>query len=257
MQKIAVLILSTQENSYAGFIDAIKFGWAADFRALNIPCYFYEGGHENQSIDGDLIKVNERDEIKFSAKKFKAAVKLLLSAHPDTSIVYRTNLSSYIDVEPFLKFIEAYSLDEYSYAGVPWKTSYIKEIWCGNRWWQKFFTLFPIGKKVVFASGAGFFLGRKHLDRIADDRDNFSMRMVDDVMVAVKINRSPDLKCTPHRIVYQSDGSHILDSMVYDELVRNNFLFHYRFKTNNRELDAELIRRFSDPSYRRCICVGI
>ncbi len=257
MQKIAVLILSTRVNSYSKFIHAIRGGWAAELRALNIPCFFYEGGHEAESIDGDQIKLTEKDEIKSSAKKLKAAIRLLLKEYPDTSIIYRTNLSSYIDVPPFLKFLDANGLDEYSYAGVPWTTTYIKEMWCGNRWWQKFFTLFPLGRKVVFASGAGFFLGRKNLDKIVDDHDNKSMRMVDDVMVAVRIDRTPDVNCVPARIVYQSDGSHRLNASLYDELVRKNLLFHYRFKTNNREKDAEMIRRFSDPSYRRSICVDM
>ena len=97
--KIIVLILSTKDSEYDDFRTAIESTWLQDFKNLGIKCFFYEGGSDKNKIEGDYIKLKCPDDLYSVSLKLIEALKVVFEKYPEIQLVYRTNLSSYIDVK--------------------------------------------------------------------------------------------------------------------------------------------------------------
>lgn len=251
--EIAILILSTQDIKYRGFCEAILRGWAKNIKSKNIKLYFYSGNYAESRIINDQISVTTQDDLKHTAEKFLAALKILLKHHPEIRLVYRTNLSSYIEIDNFLEFINNKKLNDRTYAGVIGETTYFREIFYDNRYLTKIFTMIPIGKRIKFASGSGFFIGRKRIDELLKAPAP-NLRLIDDVMVANTLNIEPDCNAIPLRFDIEEDGMHKVSKEEYSLLIKKRLLFHYRFKTSNRNNDAELMNSFNSAVNRNKIC---
>ena len=125
--KIIVLILSTKDSEYVDFRTAIESTWLQDFKKLGIKCFFYEGGSDINKIEGDYIKLKCPDNLHSVSLKLIESLKVVFENYPETQLVYRTNLSSYIDVKTFLKFTKLKKFSEDTYAGVIGKSYVLKE----------------------------------------------------------------------------------------------------------------------------------
>lgn len=246
--KIIVLILSTKDSEYVDFRTAIESTWLQDFKKLGIKCYFYEGGSDINKIEGDYIKLKCPDDLNSVSLKLIESLKLVFENYPETQLVYRTNLSSYIDVVTFLKFTELKKFSEYTYAGVIGKSYVLKESLYKYKFLYYLSRFIFFGKKIQFASGAGFFLGSKHCRTIISSKVN--LNLIDDVMVANSINISPLTNAIPERLSISSETRHQFHKKDFLNLIHEKYLFHYRFKTNNRKKDASLLKMFGDKNFR-------
>ena len=246
--KIIILILSTKDTEYEAFRTAIESTWLQDFKNLGIKCFFYEGGSDTNKIEGDVIKVNSLDNLYGVSHKLVEVLKVIYEKYPETQLLYRTNLSSYIDVPIFLKFIELHNFSEYTYAGIIGNTHFYKERFYQNRLLYFMLNFIPFGKKLQFASGAGFFLGAIHCRKIISSRVN--LNLVDDIMVAHTIKVKPLSASIPERLLVSMKKRNYFKKESFIKLVNERLLFHYRFKTNNRNEDAILLRMFGDKHYR-------
>jgi hypothetical protein len=246
--KIIVLILSTKDSDYDCFRTAIESTWLQDFKKLGIKCFFYEGDSDINKIEGDNIKLKCPDDLYSVSLKLIESLKIVFENFPKTQLVYRTNLSSFIDVKTFLKFIELKKFNEDTYAGVIGKSYVLKERLYKYNFLYFFLRFIFLGKKIQFASGAGFFLGSKHCRTIISSKVN--LNLIDDVMVAYTINVSPLITAIPERLSVSLETKQQFQKKAFLNLIHDKYLFHFRFKTNNRKEDARLLKMFGDENFR-------
>lgn len=251
--EVAVLVLSTRKEQYDTFRYAVYTAWLKRLIDFGVICYFYAGDHPEENIVEHEMQLTVPDRLSATAGKLVAAIDLLLRYHPDIKLVYRTNLSSYVDPLNFLKYIKCRELSSKSYCGVVGTTTLLREKLYGRWWLYNIVRLLRIGRPIQFASGSGFFIGVNHAKKLLHGPTNLSL--IDDVMVADALNLWP-LECdAPPRFDILDESRHKISKNDYLRLVREDLLFHYRFKTSDRALDARLLLEFSDPKFRMQTCV--
>lgn len=250
--EIAVLILSTNDDRYCDFISAIENSWLKKFQANGINCFFYSGNAAQKKILGNRLQLDCPDDLAHTSIKLRAALDVLNEHLPNLKLVYRTNLSSYIDYDNFISFIHARGINGDSYLGLTGETSYLSEFFYKNKILHNLFKPFKFFKKIQFASGSGFFLGANHFKKIISTSKYD--RFIDDVMLALIMNREIAKSDEPLRFDMQEDSGHKISKRDYLELVKKDLLFHYRFKTGNRHGDAKLISEFNDLDFRLTTC---
>lgn len=247
--KIAILILSTNAKSYQVFIDAIKESWYLDARNMGYKIFFYSGGHSEDIICGaDQICVTEDDSISNCYRKFVAAKDVLLSNFPEIELIYRTNLSSYIDIDNFSKYVKKASFTMSSYHGFKGKANKYLELYNQKSLAYRLIDLFKIGPRIYFFSGAGFFIGKDLFNSLSFiDEKKY---LIDDVEIGFQITEYTKHQLSCER-VYITDVFTKMKLDVFDTLVKNEMLFHYKFKTQDRDQDAFLLKNFSDYEFRK------
>ncbi|RTY91099.1 hypothetical protein EKM01_08655 [Flavobacterium sp. RSP46] len=245
---VCILILSTKAESYRCFITAIENSWYKDAIDRGFKVFFYSGGHlENCLYSHNEIRVAEDDSIENCYRKFVSAKNILLSEYPDIKLIYRTNLSSYIDIPVLIKYIQKCSFDKDSYHGYLGKANLLSQIFSQNKFLYSFFKYFFFGPKVLFFSGAGFFIGINLCNGLSlDDSKKY---LIDDVEIGRQILKFRRHDSEYERI-YITDSFSKITKNELDSLVADSLLFHYKFKTSNRYDDAEYISKFSDLKYR-------
>lgn len=266
---VLVLVLSTSHDSYDEFKLAQKQTWVKKFQDKGLHVYFYEGSKSENYIDNDTIGVTVPDELSHCSEKLSEALKLIIDKHPNIKLVYRSNLSSYIDLDLFLKKLgEIESYEDY-YAGplVTFNLLHAKyfNFYCKtnsivrkikNYNIRMAFTLintfiesllrhlclkFLSKFNYVFASGSGFFLGSNHFNKVIKFNNK---SYVDDVMVRLAVEKDID-ENIPRFDFTKSYTS--ISKLNYE----NRDFFHYRFKTDSRRLDSVLLRAIDDPETRK------
>jgi hypothetical protein len=252
--KIIVLILSTNNSLYDNFIKSIRGGWVNELNKHGIEYFFYSGGHSISQVIGDEIHLTAPDDLKHTSLKFIKCLELLLAYRSDVELIYRTNLSSFIDVKNFIKFISINNLNTGTYTGRIGKTNYLKEHAYASKFLLKFFSVIHFGNNIVFASGSGFFIGRDFFTELLNAKKR-NLWYVDDVMVALTLKVMPDANVSPLRFDIDDNSNHKVSIEKYTFLIAEKLLFHYRFKTSNRSKDAKMLGSFSNENYRKSICV--
>lgn len=245
---VCILILSTQAESYSCFITAIKNSWykAAIDKGFNV--YFYSGGHlENCVYSHNEIRVTEDDSLESCYLKFVSAKNVLLSKFPEIKLIYRTNLSSYIDIDNFSKYISDCSFNVNSYHGFLGRSNLLSHIFNKKKFLKLIVEYFRIGPKINFFSGAGFFIGIDLCNTLSFDHSE--KYLIDDVEIGRQI-----LNFKTHSVKYEriyiTDSYSKITKNELDILVNDYKLFHYKFKTSIRTNDAENIAKFSDIEFR-------
>jgi hypothetical protein len=250
--EIVVLILSTKDEKYLKFKNAIQETWMKQLSLNNIKCFFYEGGHEKNEISNDLIKLKIKDDLQSTSIKVIESFKLIIDKYPTTKVVYRTNLSSFIDVEVFLKFIKYKNIGINSYCGIIGKTNYLKEYFYGNKLLSFIFSFLNLSKKIYFSSGSGFFIGINNISKLLLNPQKIDL--IDDVMIGYNLNLNLLNQELPIRFDIKEDNTHKVSINEYIYLVNEKLLFHYRFKTKNRLNDSKLLYNFKDQKFREEFC---
>jgi hypothetical protein len=250
--EIAVLILSTNDERYCNFISALKNSWLKKFQENGIQCFFYSGNAGQKTILDDRILLDCPDDLAHTSLKLREALGVLHEYLPNLKLVYRTNLSSYIDFDNFIKFIHTKNLNENTYLGLKGEAGYLSEFFYKNKVLHNLFKPLKLFKKIHFASGSGFFLGVNHLKKITSTSKYD--RFIDDVMLGLIMNRKIAKSDEPLRFDLQEDNGHKISKSNYLRLVNKDLLFHYRFKTSNRHDDALFISQFNDPDFRLTTC---
>ncbi len=252
--KVLVLILSTQDLSYAKFIESIRTGWKIELEKRGIKVYFYEGGYQFNYIEGDTLKLTAQDDLLNTARKLKEAIKLLNNEGIDYDMLYRTNLSSFIEADNFERFINALEGNKIIYNGLVGETSKLQEFFnAKSRTLSFLFRKIDFTRKIKFASGSGFFLDKNSSLKIfhSDEYNQY----IDDIMVSLVLNTSPNQnQIVPKRFDILEDMNHKIDKKEYFRLIQDECLFHYRFKTKDRNNDAINIKNFCSYDYRLEYC---
>ncbi len=243
LNNIIILVLSTKEKSYQIFKNSIEKSWFKTAQNEGINCYFYEGGYDTQEISGNLIKLTAKDDLLSTSKKLVEVFELIRKEFPHVDIVYRTNLSSYIDVSALLKFIRKNKINSNSYMGIKGETYLLKEFfYLKNTYLHKLFSFIRLGHKIKFASGSGFFIGKTNIDKVIKRQEK--MYLIDDVMVGYNLDGKVNSNSIT-RFDIKGDNSHKILPEELNKLIEKG-LFHYRLKTRNRIYDSATLKSFSD-----------
>lgn len=245
---ICILILSTQAESYKVFIEAIQNSWFKDATDKGFRVFFYSGGHEDNYIyNNSEIRVTEDDSIHNCYRKFVSAKEVLIASFPEIEVIYRTNLSSYIDVATFSKYINKCSFEIYSYHGLQGEANLWSEIFYKNKLIHLAFKYLKLGPEIKFFSGAGFFIGIELCNSLSfDDSKNY---LIDDVEIGRQLQSFKNHDVNYERI-HITDSYFKLKKEKLSYLINNGLLFHYKFKTSDRSEDAANIARFSNVELR-------
>ena len=254
LNNVVILILSTKDPEYDKFKSAIENTFLIDCQKKGLKCFFYEGGSDFNELLGNTIYLNTQDNLYGTSRKFFEALKFIYEKYPKTELIYRTNLSSYIDINIFIKFLKFHKFNNSTYAGVIGKSYYLHQIFYKNKILFYILSKFKFGKKIYYASGSGFFLGSNHCLKILSSNVNYNL--IDDIMVAYTINFKPNPFSEPLRMSVDKMSFHYYDKLSYENLINQSMLFHYRFKTNNRDEDAYLLNQFGNENFRRTYLVA-
>jgi hypothetical protein len=247
--QFAILVLSTVDKNYQRFVEGVRKTWMACAQKRGIPTYFYYGNQSENRVMGECIGLNVGDQLTQCSRKLCSALEQILGMYPNLDFVYRTNLSSYLDIDTMLAYIEQYRVGRDTYSGRLGTCHMLNEFFFPANtlyWWL---SSYDLGRARRFASGSGFFLGRNNIEKVLERRRR--LFCVDDVMVACNLDKEPDRDAEPLRLDFeQEEGSLGLERDQYEAMVRDRKLFHYRFKTRNRDLDAERLHNFDDQKFR-------
>jgi hypothetical protein len=244
---IVVLVLSTQNREYDSFKNAIRNSWLQAFKAKGIPVFFYEGGYTTTELADDTIKLDVKDDLLSTALKMSAAFRFVLDKFPNTTHIYRANLSSYLDVDNFIQFIEKTDSSRLAYLGHPGQTTILKEkFYLKSKILTLLFTYLKIGTRIDFASGSGFFISKENIELFINAKIDNSF--IDDVFLGKVLGVKINVAHAPLRFDILEDGKHKIPRSKFNELLSTGNLFHYRFKTVNRDNDALLLEGFSNKA---------
>lgn len=243
MQRIYILVLSTRNEEYRDFEIAIRNSWAKDFTNKGIKVLFYKGGFTANEIVGDELRLAVEDDLGHTYKKFFAAINYLRDVIQDEDLIFRTNLSSYLDIDGFIKYISLAEGDLLydGYYGI------------ANKYSERFYGLpiihlllkyLNIGQSIPFLSGSGFFISGGYAKKLRiPDRKPF----IDDVEIGYQLGVA---KRSGYQRVLIDDKFQKLTIRRLNEMEKAG-LFHYKFKTSDRNLDAHLIESFANRILRR------
>lgn len=245
---VCILVLSTKVKSYSGFISAIENSWCKEAIKNRFKVFFYSGSHSEDCIYSyNEIRVVEDDSIENCYRKFVSAKNVLLSNYPEIKLIYRTNLSSYIDIDNFSKYINKCSFDVDSYHGLQSSANLWSEFFFGNRYLHLLFKYSFLGPQINFFSGAGFFIGAELCNNLSFDEHK--KYLIDDVEIGRQI-----LNFRGHDVKYEriliTDSYNKITKNELKSLINDSHLFHYKFKTSNRKNDMENISKFSNIEFR-------
>jgi len=253
--KFCVLILSTRDQSYDGFKEAIRKTWALDLKKNNIDYFFYEGDWGTNTLDGDLIKLDVKSEDEYSFKKFIQACTFLRNQNLNYDFIYRTNLSTYIDVSKFLKYIKIKEINQLSYGGLTSKAYLLPELTLKFKLLRKFAPKLRFGKRIVYKNGAGFFIGSLLINELINTYKPIeNCYLADDVFIGLLLEHKKIREANTLIRTIFADGSHKVLRKEYEIKLEKDLLFHYRFKTADREADIKMLESFHDSSTRLDVC---
>lgn len=122
MKKILILAMSCQNEFFVEQEKYVKETWAKDIidgKYPNISFMIYRGGYEKNSYSKQdyLLKLNVEDDINSTFKKTYFALSMIYKKFGDYDYVFRTNTSTFVNVELLNAFIEKIENDEILYSG--------------------------------------------------------------------------------------------------------------------------------------------
>ena len=217
--KILILVLCSRNYlSYASSNAQLKI-WKKHDSIFEIKHYIgkfdplaRETNYINRNLQEYLV-INSNDNYENIAEKTLLAFKKVLSLY-DFDFIFRTNTSSYINLEKFEKFILDNS-NQNDYSGVNLK---VKE---GD----------------LIASGAGILLSKDTIEKIVKNEHLFDSRLPDDVAIARQLRK---LDIYPQNLPRQD-----LKKVPKPNTVSDSSDFHYRCRLDpqyHRILEPMLIK---------------
>ena len=255
-----VLILVLCSRNYLSSISSKKQKKIWNKTSKTFQIYHFVGREYQTQREIDYISQNQykyleietNDNYDNIAQKTLLAFDKIFSSH-EFDYVFRTNTSSFIDLRKFETYILK-NTDSLNYAGSVLKAE----------------------EGDLIASGAGFFLSRKNIQTILDNRQYFDTSLPDDVAIArllKKFNIKPtnlirkDLKSIPNpKEVYGSEHFHyrcrldpqyhrILEPLLMNYLNKaskqndyKSFIYFYYLKTifyiSNRKIIFQFIQKY-------------
>jgi hypothetical protein len=225
-KKLIVSIPSIKSEDYINLENACKQTWL-NYNNQDVKHLFYYGSNEDKFKENELyVKCNNQTSktesnkfvgqhpiiIEKTIKMFEFALK-----NYNFEFMFRTNLSSYLDLNLLLKYIDK----------IESRNCYMGYI--------------GYHEQIVFASGAGILLSRDMVDLLVNKQNMIDQNLIDDVAFAklfydLKINPKPLPRFTFPMCTNQ-------DNQFFSQIKQSKH-FHFRVKTNDstRKNDCERLR---------------
>ena len=239
--KILFLVLDTFAPEYQVLKQAQLNTWCKDAISVGHRVVFYRGNVNSENLFKDqTLTVKSNDSISNSTHKLVLAIEHCLENMKDYDYIYRTNLSSYIDVKMMEAYLAAHAtnLDALVYAGVI-GLHYSKPVSLLRM------LIFQVPylrgrsikfKSTRFASGSGFFLAWRTCDLIIKNRNIINYKLIDDVAIAKLLFSFGILPSSLPRIDTLDDYNKKQDSLIH--FPHDSQVFHYRIKGASRIKDS-------------------
>lgn len=213
--KLIILVISSKKGFYPKLEEAIRDTWASkNYPNVNIFFQHCINNHHITNLDPNQ-NLNCRCDPGLSSIGYKMVESLeYLVNNINFDYIFRTNLSSYVDVEKLYNFILNNHMD---YGGFTGDHDNIK-----------------------FASGAGYILSKSCVDLILTHKHKWDHSIIDDVALASLLKQ---LNISPTHIPRQTLTR--APSLTSDDLIDLN-QFHYRCKRPDRNEDIFLFNKIHE-----------
>ena len=238
--KILFLVLDTFASEYQVLKQAQLNTWVKDANLMGHRAIFYRGNLNSETLLKDhTLTVKAGDSLSNSACKLTFAIEYCLEEFKGYDFVYRTNLSSYIDVKMMEEHLAAPStnLDTLAYAGVV--GYYSKPISLRHKLLSRILRPLHLSVKfrlIRFASGSGIFLAWKTCELIIKNKKHINFKLIDDVAIGKLLSLCGIYPSSLPRIDILDDfNENQGDSISFP---RDTDIFHFRIKGASRIKDA-------------------
>lgn len=131
MKKILILSMSCQHEFFLEQENVVRETWAKPIiegKYENIKFLLYRGGYEKNSYSKNecCLKLNVEDDIQHTFKKTYFALSMAFKNFGEFDYVFRTNTSTYVNVELLNAYIQQLEDDESLYSGDIYSLSELK-----------------------------------------------------------------------------------------------------------------------------------
>lgn len=210
--RILISVLTYLDNGiYSKFYEVQNETWDS-IDIEGVETFYYIGGGEKKEISGKLV-INDLPET-IPNEGYKFINFLTQTINEEYDYIFHTNSSSYVDKKLLYEWLTDKPREKF-YSGV--KGNYL-----GNS----------------FASGCGFTLSKDVVKMLLENQNDWEHGYADDATLGILLGK---LGLT----IYEAPRFDVID---YSGDIPNNF-FHYRCKTNNRELDVNNLIRIHNTKY--------
>ncbi len=205
-KNVIILVLSHYKEPYVMLENCIKQTWVKH-NPDNVNVIFYHGGVEEEVTD-DKIITNYSEGLHNIGYKTIRAFEILLQNN-NFDYIFRTNSSSYINIERLVEYLDDKPLDNF-YHGM-------------------------IGHHgdINFASGCGYFISKDVVEKVVENKDNWPHQIIDDVAIAFLLRSIGIYPTLAPRLDIDSiidDDYYVMGKKLEKSLIDKNF--HFRCKTN-------------------------
>ena len=203
-KKILIVVLSFDKEPYVTLENTIRNTWAFE-KPKGVEVIYYYGNSKEDKLIGDKLFLNAPEGLRNVGYK---TLKMYQYVYENFNFdyVYRTNSSSYIDINKLQSFVRDKPMEKF-YCGV-------------------------IGrgvKGINFASGSGYFISKDLIEVVLKNKSKWQHGYIDDVALGLLLN---NYKIYP--------GSRF-DVNNIENIDINHY--HYRVKTpGNRQIDVKKMK---------------
>lgn len=226
--KVLILIISSTEEPYNRLEEVIRRTWGSNTNE-NVEIFYNYGNGNSTFIDGDKIICNCIESIDNIGLKTVKSFELLSKFEFD--YIFRTNLSSFVNINNMLKYLENMPSEKF-YGGM-----------CTLNFSGEHFNKFGEG---TFASGSGYFLSKDVVKLIIDNKEHWDHSIIDDVAIAGLLKRlgiTPTL-CNRLDITNTNNNEFYYNGVNVTNDIENNY--HFRCKTSgDRSGDIEIFEKLN------------
>lgn len=216
MNKLLILVLSSKTYPSTRNQKAQIKTWVKN-TPPDVEIIFYTSG-QKESINKNILTVNAGKKTSDIGDKTIKAFDWIIK-NRDFDYIFRTNTSSYLNIENLLKYIrDLNNSREFVYGGK--KMSLPKN---------------NLRDKVEFVSGAGILLNRKTLDLILNNAKSFELEEWDDVAIG-KLLQEKNITITPG---YRFD----VKGNIFKQKINSDF-YHYRCRIDNHYGYPRFLEKF-------------
>jgi len=204
--KVLISVLSLNKEPYIGLEKTIRETWASESREDVEVIYYYGDSNEIKLIGDRLFLDSSEGLMGIGYKTLKMYEYVLENFTFD--YIFRTNSSSYVNIEKLLDFIENKPKEKF-YSGV-------------------------IGKYggFNFASGSGYFISKDLVDLVVRERNKWDHNLIDDVSLG-KLMSENNVK------IYRGNRVNLT---TMDKIIPEGY--HYRIKHPlNRNNDIIMLKK--------------
>jgi hypothetical protein len=213
MKKIIILVIASRSKYYDEFM---KIYWMKlikyiEENNIDIKLYFIIGKNQNfddLNIDKKYIFQSSYNDSLIPGIICKTLESMEKLRNTDFDYIFRTNLSSFIIINKLIEI--GNNLPDNVYAGCIGKA-----------------------KKIIFCSGSGFWLSKKYVNLLLDNKDKLKIDLLDDLVIGKFFSKIKKTKLNRYDLIDNKNKTTKVNFLL--RKIKPNF--HIRIKNKNRDLD--------------------